>query len=109
MSLFLKLYFALFVVVVAVLFYGTVLVPRNVQLTSRVQSESVQLPDTREKVVAPELDDFFIQARRAIPEDDPIGPMGSCPPSKPFSTDLPIANIPLFMAKSDQNMKLHAL
>ena len=108
--MFLKLYSALIVIVLIALFYGMVLRPRNVQLTSNVRSEEIKsVADHSKTMPAPKLDDYFQESNQPVPEDDAMGPMGTCPPSKPFSTDLPLANIPMCMAKSQQNMKLHAL
>lgn len=119
MSIFLKLYFALLIAVLLILFYGMALRPKSSQLTTSVHSEkisssesvAVALTGTEAdpmRKAAPQLDDYFKEAAPNVPEDDKMGPMGTCPPSKPFSTDLPLANVPLCMAKSQQNMRLSA-
>lgn len=119
MSIFLKLYFALLIAVLLVLFYGMAIRPKPSQLTTSVHSEKISSSDSVAVAVTgneadatrkatPELDDYFKEAEPIVPEDDKMGPMGTCPPSKPFSTDLPLANVPLCMAKSQQNMRLSA-
>lgn len=120
MSLFTKLYLALLFAVVGTLFYG-VSVRSKLQLNSVVRSESVLHADSAAGSAAsqtgtgasahapskPVLNDFFpMKALGAVPEDDKMGPIGSCPPSKPFSTDLPLIDVPMCMAKTQNNMRL---
>ena len=45
------------------------------------------------------LQDFFPESK-SIPVDYPVKKVGCCPYSKPFSTDLPIANLPMCYASS---------
>ena len=102
---FLKIYFALLTVVIIALFYGMAIRPRNVQLTSSVTSQQVRAPEPPKNTI----DAYFPTSVSDVPEDDKMGPLGTCPPSKPFSTDLPLPNIPMCMARSKDNMKLHVL
>ena len=102
---FLKIYFALLAVVIIALFYGMAIRPRNVQLTSSVTSQQVRAPEPPKN----SIDAYFPPSVSDVPEDDKMGPLGTCPPSKPFSTDLPLPNIPMCMARSKDNMKLHVL
>jgi len=43
-----------------------------------------------------------------VPEQYCRKPIGACPDSKPMSTDLPIANVPMCMATQSNNMRLSA-
>lgn len=52
------------------------------------------------------LDTHFIAAQPVVPDDHPLKPIGSCPYSKPLSQDLPMANVPMCMAATAQNMRL---
>jgi len=126
MSIFAKLYLTLLFTVVAVLFYG-ISVRAKLQLNSIVRTESVHQDKPTGSaqptgstgtgagaavaaINNPVLNDFFpAQTLGAVPEDDTMGPIGSCPPSKPFSTDLPLIDIPLSVAKSQNNMRLAAV
>lgn len=43
-----------------------------------------------------------------VPEDEDWRPrgIGSCPPSKAYSTDLPLANLPMCVARISPDMKM---
>lgn len=41
------------------------------------------------------LDQYYPAARDSVPEDYPLRPVGSCPYSKPPSTDLPLIDTPM--------------
>jgi hypothetical protein len=68
-----------------------------------------QKPVCKEKPSNPNLDKYFIEAKEEIPVDYDIKQVGDCPYSKPMSKDLPLANIPMCMAVSEENMNLHEI
>ena len=56
------------------------------------------LPEVVEKQKAQQmLAAQYEPARETIPEDFPLKEIGDCPLSKPMSTNLPMANIPMYM------------
>lgn len=52
------------------------------------------------------LDTHFIEAQPVVPDDHPLKEIGACPYSKPLSKDLPMANVPMCLAVTAQNMRL---
>lgn len=55
---------------------------------------------------ADSLATYYEPARDAIPIDYPRRPVGACPYSKPPSTDLPLADIPLCLSQRSPDMRL---
>ncbi len=52
------------------------------------------------------LDQQFTPASSTIPVDYPKQPIGACPFSKPLSSDLPIANMPIQLTAQSVDMRL---
>lgn len=52
------------------------------------------------------LDAHYQAARETVPENYPRKEIGACPYSKPPSTDLPMANVPMCIAVQTDNMHL---
>jgi hypothetical protein len=52
------------------------------------------------------LDQQFVPASRSVPVDHPRKPIGACPFSKPLSSDLPIANMPMQLTVKSNDMRL---
>ena len=65
-------------------------------------------PEVLEQQAAQQmLESQYEPAREVVPEDFPIKAIGDCPMSKPMSTDLPIANVPMYvLAQSSSSCKL---
>jgi len=52
------------------------------------------------------LNSFYTPARDKVPVDNPLKPVGSCPMSKPLSTDLPLIDVPMCLVSKD-NYNMH--
>jgi len=52
------------------------------------------------------IDMYYKNEVSEVPEQYCYKPIGECPHSKPMSTDLPIANVPMCMATQENNMRL---
>ena len=52
------------------------------------------------------IDSQFMKAKD-VPNDYPTLGVGCCPYGKPLSRDLPMADVPMCMAKSSSDMRLH--
>lgn len=52
------------------------------------------------------LDQQFVPAARSVPVDHPRKAIGACPFSKPLSSDLPIANMPMQLTAKSNDMRL---
>lgn len=53
------------------------------------------------------LKSFYTPARDKVPVDNPLKPIGSCPMTKPLSSDLPLVDVPMcMMSKDNYNMHL---
>lgn len=52
------------------------------------------------------LDQQFVPATKTIPVDHPRKPIGACPFSKPFSSDLPIADMPMQFTATSEDMRM---
>jgi hypothetical protein len=70
------------------------------------QAENRRIADATQSAAALDATFYATQARAEIPVDYPQQPVGSCPFSKAYSRDLPIANMPMCMARSEDNMYL---
>jgi hypothetical protein len=55
------------------------------------------------------INKYYVPAPDSIPIDYARKPVGACPHSKPMSMDLPIANVPLCVATSSADMRLHMI
>jgi hypothetical protein len=108
-----------FLIVVTVFFFLFVIIPSLFQTPVSSTASSYQVPVVlspqevaRQRATEEQrqskmmLDGYYVPAKDVVPEDYPRKIMGECPYSKPPSTDLPIANVPLCMAVRPQNMKL---
>jgi type II secretory pathway pseudopilin PulG len=49
---------------------------------------------------------YYKDGNECVPMQYPKLSIGACPYSKPMSTDLPLANVPMCMATRNENMKL---
>lgn len=109
-----------------------ILKPRNVYINKRstsddpLQTKNVQykedllkLPQPAEKanrrpLPEPEMVAYYYEGTQAseyVPGDHCYKPIGQCPDSKPMSTDLPIANVPMCVATLSgpgDNMRLRS-
>lgn len=65
-------------------------------------------PATRRDDVADRalLDSHYVDAPPTIPIDYPVPPIGSCPFSKPPSTDLPLPDVPMCIMRTGTDMRL---
>jgi len=52
------------------------------------------------------IDSQFMKVKD-VPDDYPTVGVGCCPYGKPLSRDLPMADVPMCMAKSSSDMRLH--
>ena len=55
-----------------------------------------------------DIDGQFESARAVVPNDYPLNNIGCCPYGKPLSRDLPVADVPMCMAKTSKDMRLHS-
>ncbi len=55
-----------------------------------------------------DIDSQFEIAKQDVPNDYPLNNIGCCPYGKPLSRDLPVADVPMCMAKSSKDMRLHS-
>lgn len=56
-----------------------------------------------------DIDIQFARAAGDVPDDYPTQKIGCCPYGKPQSRDLPVADVPMCMAMSSKDMRLHEL
>ena len=55
-----------------------------------------------------DIDSQFETARPVVPNDYPLNNIGCCPYGRPLSSDLPMADVPMCMAKKSNDMRLHS-
>lgn len=69
------------------------------------QSPSLNMEKKRYQKAA-DIDGQFMPPLSRVPEDYPTQKLGCCPYGKPLSQDLPMADAPMYMAKSSEDMRL---
>lgn len=55
-----------------------------------------------------DIDSQFMKSKDTVPNDYPPMKIGCCPYGKPLSRDLPMADVPMCMAVSSNDMRLHS-
>jgi len=104
--------FQLFLAVLAVLFLLFVVIPNLINTPITLFSKSYApvvtqtTNTTSEQQTNHMLDAYFQPASVHVPEDFPTKLIGDCPYSKPQSKPLPLTDIPMCIAVTDQNMML---
>lgn len=64
--------------------------------------------DVEKQVAQQMLASHYEPARAVVPEDFPTKAIGDCPYSKPMSTDLPLADVPMHVLVKSSSCKLEA-
>lgn len=107
------LYIGLILTVLAIFFYlrkrSTPMVvnvePKLATTSSRQSGVSAPQKDSLKEKAELELKNFYIEAKPDIPEDETTC-ASVCPFGKPYSTDLPVANMPMCALLSQKSYKL---
>jgi hypothetical protein len=75
----------------------------NTENTEITEKDVQQLEVKESKVL---LNNFYKPANRSVPVDYPRKKVGECPFSKPQSMDLPVVDVPMCFAVSENNMRI---